>query len=35
MHATNTPDHILYTKYTVQHILPAHEQGPTINFAYI
>ena len=23
--------HIRYTKYTVQHILPAHEQGPTIN----
>ena len=23
-------DHILYTKYIVHHILPAHEQGPTI-----
>ena len=26
--------HIRYTKYTVQHILPAREQG-SINFAYI
>ena len=27
--------HIWYTKYTVQHILPAREQGQSINFAYI
>ena len=35
MHATSTRSHSVHEVHCTPHILPAHEQGPAIKFAYI